>query len=96
LKDIPLGAVGLYTFCQKLGVGLKQLMAGSRNFRLNTMSRGDLISLTEEAAKVTGIPYLMDAGREEAMSILEANSTTRIAAVESISNGNGKASALKI
>jgi len=28
------------------------------------------MSLTEECAKVTGIPYLMDAYRDEAMKIL--------------------------
>ncbi len=29
------------------------------------------MSLTEECAKVTGIPYLMNAYREEAMEVLE-------------------------
>jgi len=71
IKDLPLGAIGIYTFCQKIKVGLQQLMAGSRNFRLSTISRNDLMSLTEEAAKVTGIPYVMDAYREEAERILE-------------------------
>lgn len=71
IKDIPLGAIGIYSFVQKLKVGLQQLMAGSRNFRLNTISRKDLMSLTEEAAKVSGIPYLMDAYRQEAEAILD-------------------------
>ena len=31
------------------------------------------MSLTEECAKVTGIPYVMDAYREEAMEILNGN-----------------------
>lgn len=70
MKDIPLGAVGIYTFAQKIRVGLQQLMAGSRNFRLNTISRRDIMSLTEEAAKVSGIPYVMDAYRKEAEEIL--------------------------
>ena len=70
-KDIPLGAMGIYTFTQKIRVGLQQLMAGSRNFRLDTISRGDLMSLTEEAAKISGIPYVMDAYRQEAESILD-------------------------
>jgi hypothetical protein len=30
------------------------------------------MSLTEECAKVTGIPYLMDSYRKEAMKILSA------------------------
>jgi glutamate synthase domain-containing protein 2 len=70
MKDIPLGAVGVYTFCQKIRVGLQQLMAGSRNFRLSTISRSDLMALTEDAAKVSGIPYVMDAYRREAEKIL--------------------------
>jgi glutamate synthase domain-containing protein 2 len=71
LKDIPLGAVGIYTFCQKFKTGLQQLMAGSRNFSLSAISRRDLMALTEDAAKVTGIPYVMDAYRQEAEDILE-------------------------
>ena len=70
IKNIPLGAVGIYTFSQKIKVGLQQLMAGSRNFRINTISRKDIMSLTEEAAKVSGIPYVMDAYREEAEAVL--------------------------
>lgn len=70
MKDIPLGAVGIYSFSQKLKIGLQQLMAGSRNFRADTVSRKDLTSLTEEAAKISGIPYIMDAYREEAEAVL--------------------------
>lgn len=72
IKDIPLGAVGLYTYCQKFKTGLQQLMAGSRNFNLSTVSRKDLMALTEEAACVSGIPYVMDAYRDEAEAILDA------------------------
>ncbi|MFA4984289.1 MAG: FMN-binding glutamate synthase family protein [Candidatus Omnitrophota bacterium] len=70
MKDIPLGAVGIYTFAQRLKVGLQQLMAGSRNFSLKTISRSDLMSLTRDAEEVTGIPYVMDAYRKEAEKIL--------------------------
>ena len=66
-----LGAVGIYTFSQRLKVGLQQLMAGSRNFNLSSISRQDLMSLTEEAAKISGIPYVMDAYRKEAEKILD-------------------------
>jgi glutamate synthase domain-containing protein 2 len=72
IKQIPLGAVGLYTYCQKFKTGMQQLMAGSRNFNLGTMSRKDLMALTEEAAFVSGIPYVMDAYRDEAEEILDA------------------------
>lgn len=77
MKDISLGAVGVYSFVQKLKVGLQQLMAGSRNFRLSAVSRRDLMSLTEEAAKVSNIPYVMDAYREEAEAILDGENNSR-------------------
>jgi glutamate synthase domain-containing protein 2 len=71
MKEIPLGAVGIYSFSQKLKVGLQQLMAGTRNFKLSTITRKDVIALTEEAAKISGISYVMDAYREEAEEIIE-------------------------
>lgn len=71
VDEIPLGAIALFTYADKLKVGLQQLMAGSRNFNIPSISRSDLMSLTEEAAKVSGIPYVMDAYREEAMRIIE-------------------------
>lgn len=71
IKNIPLGAVGIYTFSQKIKVGLQQLMAGSRKFNISTIGRHDLMALTEEAAKISGIPYVMDAYRDEAMKIIE-------------------------
>ncbi len=72
VKKMPLGAIGLYTFIDKLRVGLQQLMAGSRNFRISTISRDDLMALTPEAAQVSGIPYVMDAYREEAEKIIDS------------------------
>ena len=71
MKNIPLGALGIYSYSDKIKVGLQQLMAGARCFNLPAITRQELISLTEECAKVTGIPYLMDANREEAERILE-------------------------
>jgi len=70
VKEMPLGAIGLYTFADKLKVGLQQLMAGSRNFNTSTISRDDLMALTPEAAQVSGIPYVMDAYKEEAERII--------------------------
>ena len=72
IKNIPLGAVGIYSYCEKLRVGLQQLMAGARCFNVPAISRRELMSLTEECAKVTGIPYLMDAYREEALQVLDS------------------------
>ena len=42
--------------CQKIKVELQQLMAGDRNFKISTISRSDLMALTEEAAEISGIP----------------------------------------
>lgn len=70
IKNIPLGAIGIYSFSSKIKMGLQQLMAGARCFNVPAISRRDIMSLTEECAKVTRIPYLMDAYREEAMKIL--------------------------
>lgn len=70
MKNIPLGAIGIYSYSEKIKVGLQQLMAGARCFSLPAISRRELMSLTDECAKVTGIPYLMDCYREEAEAIL--------------------------
>jgi glutamate synthase domain-containing protein 2 len=72
MKNIPLGAVGIYSYSEKIRVGLQQLMAGARCFSLPAISRRELMSLTEECTKVTGIPYLMNAYREEAEAILNS------------------------
>ncbi|MFO8009105.1 MAG: glutamate synthase-related protein [Candidatus Brocadiia bacterium] len=81
VKEMPLGAVAIYSFCEKLRVGLQQLMAGSRNFSVPAISRDDLMALTREAAEVSGIPYVMNAYREEAERIIEgAGSPVSVAA----------------
>ncbi len=54
MQEIPMGAVGIYTYTQKFKTGLQQIMAGSRNFNLSTITRGDLMALTPEAAEVSG------------------------------------------
>lgn len=70
--SFPLGAIGIYSAAQKIGVGLQQLMAGARKWYVDLISRKDIAALTEEAAKVTGIPYIMDAYRDEALAIINA------------------------
>jgi glutamate synthase domain-containing protein 2 len=70
IDKMPLGAIGIYTYGDKFRVGLQQLMAGSRNFNIGTITRNDVMALTEEAAKVSGIPYVMDAYLQEATKIL--------------------------
>jgi glutamate synthase domain-containing protein 2 len=70
VDKMPLGAIALYTFSDKLKVGLQQFMSGSRKFNLSTITRNDICALTEEASKVSGIQYVMDVQREEAMRII--------------------------
>ncbi len=73
IDNLPLGAIGIYSFTQKFKSGLQQIMAGSRNFNLSSISRKDLMSLTEEASNVSGIKYIMDAYSDEADKILDGN-----------------------
>ena len=70
IDELPLGAIGWYTYVDKLKVGLQQFMAGSRNFSLPTISRNDIVSLTREAEDVSGVTYVMDAFRSEAEAII--------------------------
>jgi hypothetical protein len=67
--------VGLCSAGEKMRVGLQQLMAGVRKWRVDLISRDDLAALTEDAAKITGIPYIMDAYREEALEIIDAQAS---------------------
>ena len=69
-KRIPVGAIGVCTYYDRLKVGLQQLMAGARKFTLNYIDRDDIFALTREAAEVSGIPFVMDADKEEVQKIL--------------------------
>ncbi len=71
IKKLPMGALGIYCYTDKLRVGLQQLMAGARCFGTTSISRKDVMSLTKECAQVTQIPYLMNSYRDEAMEILK-------------------------
>jgi glutamate synthase domain-containing protein 2 len=67
---IPPAAIGIYSYYDRLAVGLQQLMAGARKFALNLIERDDLMALTREAADISGISYLMDADSKEVENIL--------------------------
>jgi glutamate synthase domain-containing protein 2 len=69
-EKIPAGAIGMYTFCDRLTIGLEQLMAGARKFAIKHLDRNDLVSLTREAAEITGIPYVMESDMAEAEKIM--------------------------
>jgi hypothetical protein len=72
MKNIPFGAIAMWTMMDKLACGLQQLMAGARKFRLNKLSRNDLFAGNRETAQETGITYLTDARDESAKRILSA------------------------
>ncbi|MEM2942542.1 MAG: glutamate synthase-related protein [Candidatus Bathyarchaeia archaeon] len=70
-KRIPWEAVGLYSYLHdRVGVGLQQLMAGARKWRLSLLSRSDLVALSERASKVTGIPMPEESEVDEMERIL--------------------------
>ncbi|MBN1347871.1 FMN-binding glutamate synthase family protein [candidate division KSB1 bacterium] len=69
---IPAGAIGLYTYYERLAQGLRQLMCGSRKFTMDHVSRNDLCALTKDAAEISGIPYVMDLDAEKAEEILNS------------------------
>ncbi|MDI6733268.1 MAG: FMN-binding glutamate synthase family protein [Planctomycetota bacterium] len=69
-EKLPTGAIGLYTYYERLAQGLRQLMAGCRKFSLEYISRDDIATLTREAAEISGIKYVMDVDKAEVDKIL--------------------------
>jgi len=69
-RELPAGAIGMYSYIHRLRQGLQQLMAGARKFALRYIDRNDLVALTREAADVSGIPYVMESDKEEIDKIL--------------------------
>ncbi len=69
-EKVPTGALGLYTYYERLAQGLRQLMNGSRKFALDYISRDDLAALTHEASDVSGINYITDVDKSEIDKIL--------------------------
>jgi len=69
-EKLPTGAIGLYTYYERLAQGLRQLMAGARKFRVDLISRDDIAALTHEAADISGIKFVTDVDKEEVENIL--------------------------
>jgi glutamate synthase domain-containing protein 2 len=69
-ETLPTGALGLYTYYARLAQGLRQFMAGSRKFSTEYISRDDIAAITPEAARVSGIPYVMDVDGPEVEELL--------------------------
>jgi len=72
MKNIPYGAIAMWTMADKLTCGLQQLMAGARKFQLNKITRNDLFAGNRETERETGITYITDARDEGAKKILSA------------------------
>jgi len=69
-SKLPVGAIGVYTYNERLAQGLRQFMCGARKFAVRYITRDDIAALTYEAASISGIPYIMDMDRKEADAIL--------------------------
>ncbi len=69
-EKLPTGAMGVYTYMERLHQGLRQIMAGCRKFSLEYISRDDIAALTKEAADVSNIPYITEVDEKDANKIL--------------------------
>ncbi|MBP2649464.1 MAG: glutamate synthase small chain [Firmicutes bacterium] len=70
MKDIPYGAIAVWTLADKLAAGLQQFMAGVRKFAVSEICRGDIFASNRETAADTGIPFITDVQDESAKRIL--------------------------
>lgn len=70
MKDIPYGAIAVWSLADKLAAGLQQLMAGAREFSVNNISRDDLYSGNRETERETSIPFITSVQDEFAKKIL--------------------------
>ncbi len=71
-NEIPTGAMGLYSYFNRLSQGLRQMMAGSRKFNLSYITRSDIAALTQDAARISGIPLVTEIDKEEVDKILNS------------------------
>jgi glutamate synthase domain-containing protein 2 len=69
-ERIPTGAMGLFTYYERLAQGLRQFMAGSRKFGIDHITTNDIAALTPEASRVSGIPMVSDIDAKEVDKIL--------------------------
>jgi glutamate synthase domain-containing protein 2 len=69
-EKVPTGALGVYTYMERLQQGLRQIMAGCRKFSLEHISRDDIAALTKESADISGIPYITNVDDKEVNKIL--------------------------
>lgn len=72
MKNIPYGAVAMWTLADKLAAGLQQLMAGARKFSLSEISRDDVFSANRETEQETKIPFITEVMDDRAKSIMNS------------------------
>lgn len=68
--QLPVGAIGYYTYYQRVAQGLRQLMCGARKFALKFIARDDIAALTPEASRISGIPCVTEVDRAAVDAIL--------------------------
>ncbi|HOP86788.1 MAG TPA: glutamate synthase-related protein [Syntrophorhabdaceae bacterium] len=73
MKNIPFGAIAMWTLADKLAAGLQQLMAGARKFKLTEISRNDIFSANRETERETKVPFITDVLDDEARAILNTD-----------------------
>ncbi|MBP1763577.1 MAG: ferredoxin-dependent glutamate synthase, partial [Firmicutes bacterium] len=72
MKNIPYGAIAMWTCTDKLQAGLQQFMAGARKFSISAIARNDIASVNRETERETNIPFISDAQNERAYAILKS------------------------
>ncbi len=71
MKNVPLGAVAIWSLVDKLSAELQQLLAGARKFSLSEIGREDIASGNRETERETGIRFITDIMDETAQKILD-------------------------
>lgn len=72
------GAIGLYSYIERVSTGLRQLMALNRKFNLKEISREDVVPLTKEAAEITGLETHSERLKEALLNINTNNSNWEV------------------
>lgn len=67
--NFPTGAIGVYSYINRVTAGLRQFMALNRKFSLDYIERTDIIPLTELASKVTGLKTYNDIVDQELLTL---------------------------
>lgn len=72
MKNIPFGAIAVWTLADKLAAGVQQLMAGARKFSIKSITRDDIFAANRETEKETGVPFITDLNDAKAKKVLKA------------------------